>query len=363
MLKKALEFLKIVEDNGYEAYIVGGYVRDYILGIKSSDIDICTNAKPADIKNIFEDAIVQAEQYGSVTVIYKKVRFEVTTYRSEIKYVGNRKPIEIVYINDLMEDIYRRDFTINSLCMNQLGEIIDPLDGRKDIENKVVRTIGNANLKMKEDSLRILRAIRFATSLNFKIDVETKKAIMDTKKYLKNISYQRKKSELEKIFLSNNSKYGIKLILELKLLEELEISNLKNIVLTEDLLGIWAQLDVTEKYPFDKNESHLISSIKELMNKDPLDKENIYKYGLYVSTVVGNIKGLDKKQINNLYNSLPIKERNEIAVDGKMICDILNIKPSIILRNIISDLERNIILGSLNNNYESIREYLIKQYS
>ena len=135
MLKRSLEILKQIEENGFQCYIVGGFVRDYCMKKDSYDVDICTNARPKDLVNIFENAILPVEKYGSVTLFYKNIRFEITTFRKEFKY-ENRKPIDIEYTDNFIEDITRRDFTINALCMNSKGEIIDLLNGKKDIDNK-----------------------------------------------------------------------------------------------------------------------------------------------------------------------------------------------------------------------------------
>ena len=203
MYKNAREVLKI-NDNGYESYIVGGVVRDYILGMKSIDVDICTNATPKEIKNIFKGAVMPSKKYGAVTLIYKKVRYEITTYRKEIKYDDYRRPSKLEYIDDLLEDLKRRDFTINTFCMDSDGNVIDLLNAKEDLDNKIIRTVGNPKQKLKEDVLRILRAIRFATSLNFDISDDVKKAIKKNRALLKKLSYTRKKEELTKIFTSPN---------------------------------------------------------------------------------------------------------------------------------------------------------------
>ena len=183
MLEIALKLLKDITSHSYQAYIVGGFVRDYLLGIESNDIDIITNATPKQIKEIFADSCLPNEDSGSVTGSMKGIRFEITTFRREIGYVNNRKPIEIQYIDDLQEDLRRRDFVINTLCMNEEGEVLDYLGGREDLEKRIVRTIGSAYDKFSEDSLRILRAIRFATILDFNLSDEVREAIQKTKKY------------------------------------------------------------------------------------------------------------------------------------------------------------------------------------
>ena len=195
MYNKALEVLNIFNKYGYVAYIVGGYPRDMILGIKTNDIDICTNAKPKEIINIFDTDSVSDNSYGSVRVIYKNCLFDVTTFRKDIKYEDNRRPIKIKYISDLKKDLLRRDFTINTMCIDKDGNIIDMLDAKDDIDKKVIKTVGNPRYRIKEDSLRILRAIRFASVLNFDIDDKTMNYIKKYGYLLNGLSYSRKKEE------------------------------------------------------------------------------------------------------------------------------------------------------------------------
>ena len=209
MYQAALEILKKIEKYGYQAYVVGGYVRDLYLNRHSIDVDICTSATPKDLKEIFGDIMLPNIQYGSVTVVYRKIRFEITTFRKDIKYENNRIPVKIKYIDSLLEDLKRRDFTINTLCMNKAGEIIDLLGAKIDLDNKIIKMVGSARKKLKEDSLRILRAVRFATILDFNLDEDLKKYIKKYGYLLKKLSYYRKKEELEKIFVSHNAKRGV----------------------------------------------------------------------------------------------------------------------------------------------------------
>ena len=364
MLEEALKLLKKITEHSYDAYIVGGFVRDYILGIESNDIDINTNATPKQIREIFTDSCLPNEDYGSVTVIYKGIRFEITTFRKELTYINNRKPVEIEYINNLYEDLIRRDFTINTLCMDQDGNIIDMLEGKKDIEDKVIRTVGDAKSKFSEDTLRILRAVRFATILNFKLSDEVIDGIKNTKELLSNLSYYRKKEELDKIFTSPNYKNGIKLLLELGLDQELEIPNLSKVLDSNasNLIGIWSILNVTDKYPFNKNELDLIDNINKVMELDNLDPLNLYKYGLYVNSVAGEIKNIDIKTITEKYVGLPIKSRRDIDIDSKTIMELLDQKPGKYLKNIYDDLEEKIIYNELINNREEICKYIKEKY-
>ena len=363
MYKTAIKLLKKIEEKGFQAYIVGGYPRDLYLNRPSIDIDICTSATPKDLKEIFGDIMLPKVNYGSVTVILNKVRFEITTFRRDIKYIDNRKPLEIEYIDNLLDDLKRRDFTINTLCMNSEGTVIDLLNGKKDIDNKIIRMVGEPKIRLKEDALRILRAIRFAVTLNFKLDEELKKYIKEYGYLLKNLSYYRKKEELDKIFSSPNVSYGIDLIKELEIDKCLELKNINSLKITDYQVGIWAQLDVLDKYTFTNNEYETIKKINELSDKDIFDKDILYNYGLYITSIVADIRGIDKKIITSSYNSLPIKCRLDILIEPLEIAKLLNKKPGSYLKEIIGDLEYKILHNELNNNLEDLKKYIIENYS
>ena len=364
MLDEALKLLKQFSNHSYKAYIVGGFVRDYILGIESSDIDINTNATPKEIKEIFVDSCLPNEDYGSVTVIVKGIRFEITTFRKEIEYINNRKPVEIQYIDDLYEDLLRRDFTINTLCMDEDGKILDYLHGREDLENKIIRCVGDSFAKFNEDSLRILRAIRFATILDFKLDDQLISAIKKTKHLLNNLSFFRKKEELEKIFTSTNYKKGIQLLLDLELDKELGISNLDKVLITDtsNLMGIWSIIDTTKTYPFNRNEIELINKINEVMDLDNLDPVVLYNYGLYINSVAGEIKHQDIKSITESYANLPIKGRKDIDIDANTIMQVLKKAPGPYINDIYNDIEKEILYGRLKNRKSDIIKYIKTKY-
>ncbi|MDD3392361.1 MAG: hypothetical protein PHE54_02370 [Bacilli bacterium] len=361
MKNSALKIIKKIEASGYEAFIVGGFVRDYLMDIKSTDVDICTNATPKEIKSMFKNIVLPNEKYGSVTLIYNKVRFEITTYRKEINYINNRFPAKIKYINHLETDLKRRDFTINTICMNSNGEIIDLLNGKDDIKNQMIRMVGNPKYRLKEDALRILRAIRFATIFNYQLDDKLKIYIKKYGYLLKKLSYFRKKEELDKIFANKNVLSGISLLKELNLEEFLEFS-LKNVVVTSCSIGIWHQLHVNNKYPFTKNEKEIMHELDELKNKNLTDERIIYKYGLYLVTLAGEIKKIDRKQILSIYSNMYITSRKNIEISGTEISSTLGLKPTYLLKYIIDDIENVILIKKIKNNKDDIVKYLLDKY-
>lgn len=362
MINTIKELLNEIENHGFKAYVVGGFPRDYYIGKISDDVDICTSATPKDLNTIFADAILPKEEYGSVTLYYQNVRFEITTFRTENNYINNRIPSSIEYINDLEEDLKRRDFTINTICLDKNFDYIDILNGIDDINRNVIRTVSPANLSMQNDALRMLRAIRFATVLNFNLDSSLKEAIKKNKNLLLSLSYFRKKSELDKIFSSQNILKGINLIKELDLENVLELGNLDKVKENTNSIGIWALVDINDVYPFNKVEKEQISSIKELLEKDVLDKHNLYHYGLYISEIVGELKGIDKIYLTKAYNYLPIKGKNEIDITPKEICEVIDQKPGPILKKIYFDLEEKILYNKLNNKKGILKSYISKYY-
>lgn len=361
MYNRALEVLNILFDKGYLAYIVGGYPRDMVLGIKSNDIDICTNATPKEIIDIFDTENISDTSYGSVRVIYKNYHFDVTTFRKEIKYENNRKPVKVKYINDLKKDLLRRDFTINTMCIDKDGNLIDMLGAREDIDKKIIKTVGNPRYRIKEDSLRILRAIRFASVLDFEIDSKTFNYIKKYGYLLKSLSYSRKKEELNKIFASVNKEKARRMIIDSGIDKYLGINNLSEIVLCDDIIGIWSQLEVDEEYPFSKVEKEMIKNIRR-MNMEEFNEYTVYKYGLYVSSVVGSIKGISYKDINDIYHDLVITSRRDIDIKAMDIANALNSKPGKYISDIFNEIEYLIVMKKIRNNKEDIIRYIKKKY-
>jgi tRNA nucleotidyltransferase (CCA-adding enzyme) len=190
--------------NGYEAYAVGGCVRDSILGKVPEDWDITTSAKPLEVKKIFRRTIDTGIAHGTVTVMLDKEGYEVTTYRIDGEYEDNRRPKTVEFTANLVEDLKRRDFTINAMAYNDENGLVDVFDGLQDIQKGMIRCVGSASDRFDEDALRILRAVRFSAQLGFLIDEETLQAIREKAKNLRNISAERIRVELNKLLLSDH---------------------------------------------------------------------------------------------------------------------------------------------------------------
>lgn len=209
-LKKMSE---LFEAHGFEAYLVGGAVRDMILGKEAADYDLATNAKPEDVIKIFKRVILTGIKHGTVTVHFNKMEIEVTTYRTEADYSDGRHPDKIEYASSITEDLSRRDFTMNAIAVNlRDSKIFDPFDGQKDIKNKIIRTVGNPMERFHEDGLRPVRAVRFASQLQFEIEKNTLEAIPQCLDITKKISIERFHDELIKLMKSEKPSYGLQLL-------------------------------------------------------------------------------------------------------------------------------------------------------
>ena len=200
----ARDILDRLKSEGYSAYIAGGAVRDLIMGKTPHDYDIATNAHPEYIKSMFEKTIDTGIKHGTVTVIENKTAYEVTTFRRDGEYSDNRHPIEVSYVNEPRTDCMRRDFTINSMMYNPDTGLLDFFCGKRDIRQGIIRCVGNAETRFKEDALRMLRAVRFKAQLGFTLEDKTAQAIKKCAVLIKKVSRERILDELNKILLSDN---------------------------------------------------------------------------------------------------------------------------------------------------------------
>ncbi len=203
--KQVSFILKRLNDNRFESYIVGGCVRDSIMGREPKDWDITTSARPEEVKGIFDHTYDTGIQHGTVTVVLDGENFEVTTYRIEGKYEDFRHPDTVVFTRSLKEDLLRRDFTINAIAYHPESGFVDPFDGRGDIKKRIIRGVGDAAKRFQEDALRMLRAVRFTAQLDFQIEGETKQALAENAALISNISVERIKEELQKLLLSDHA--------------------------------------------------------------------------------------------------------------------------------------------------------------
>ena len=348
--KEIKKIIHKIEDNGFEAYLVGGFVRDALLLKTTNDIDLATNAKPKDLIQIFGPSKKENE-YGSYHLKVDNYTIDITTYRKEISY-ENGKLNKVEYTTNLLEDASRRDFTVNALYMNKEENIIDLYNGRIDLMNKKLKMIGNPYLRLKEDPTRILRAVRFATQYKLRMDKELYHAILKEKKNLQNISESKIRQELDKILLAN----GFDVLKKLGLLKELEIESQK-IVYVEDLSGLWAQIKTSKNYVVEKELKIRQKMIADQIKCGTIKVLHLYKYGYYQCLVVARIIHFPLKKLEKMVKELPITSRRDIALTTEEMA-ALSGKQGKELGILLEDIEEKIVTRKIKNDEESIKKYI-----
>ena len=213
------QVMSILNENGYEAYLVGGAVRSFLMGKEIQDYDITTNASADQIEKIFEKSIPTGKEFGTITVLFNSEEYEITTYRVDGNYSDGRHPDNVIFTRDLKEDLSRRDFTINAMCCDKEGELIDYFKGYEDLENKVIRAIGEPDKRFNEDALRMLRAVRFMCQLDFSIEDSTYSSIKENYKLTEKVSVERINQEFTKILLSPVPSKGVRTLIDTGLMD------------------------------------------------------------------------------------------------------------------------------------------------
>lgn len=205
-MKNAEVILRTLNTAGYEAYYVGGCVRDMLMGVKPHDIDITTNARPEEIMNVFSGfhVIPTGLKHGTVTVMSEGEPFEITTYRVDGEYSDGRRPDKVEFSSSLTDDLSRRDFTMNAIAMDTDGRVTDPFGGEEDIKKRIIRCVGEPSVRFGEDALRIMRCIRFASQLGFETEEKTARAVHEMSGRLELISRERIRTELDKLLLGEH---------------------------------------------------------------------------------------------------------------------------------------------------------------
>ena len=369
----AINVLEKFNEAGYEAYFVGGCVRDYLLNDEFSDIDITTNALPDEVKQIFKKSIDTGIQHGTVTILINGDSFEVTTFRTEDDYIDHRTPEKVEFVSDLKEDLDRRDFTINAMALDSKGELYDYHCGEKDLRNKIIKTVNNPNERFFEDALRMLRAFRFSSKLGFEIEENTLKAIKNNAELIKFVSIERIVNEFRKLLTGKGNKRSLELLLDSKLnnyipfLDEIsKIIDFSNYTFCQSLYILSNINDISfEKLKELKLSNKEIKQIKiyEKINEDfssnvPLEII-LYNYDVNDVTFIASYSNYcDKEDIEKI--KLPIKSFNDIAITSMEIISIIDKPAGPWIKEIIKKLEEDIILYNTDNTKKDILDFLMK---
>ncbi len=387
----AIPVLKRLEAAGYEAYFVGGSVRDYLLNRLIHDIDIATSATPEEVKEIFPKTVDVGIEHGTVLVLFHHQSYEITTFRTEGEYQDYRRPKEVSFIRNLNEDLQRRDFTMNAIAMDQTGTLMDPFNGQAAIKNKVIQTVGSANDRFQEDALRMMRAVRFVSQLSFTIAEETLQALANLVPLLKNIAVERKRAEFEKLLIGENCHNAIRILLDTNLfsylpglgnqntlIEKLVTLNCKGLTKKEMWSLLLFCLNKQEKAIEDflrgwrlpvkdiRDIQHILFFVEKRL-KQEWAVYDLYAAGsdIIISTekLFNVIKGITGEESIqdwlNLYDMIPIKELSEMAVTGNDLMEWFQQKGGPWLKETLLKIEYALVTGNVKNDKQKIKEWLM----
>ncbi|MCI1922928.1 MAG: CCA tRNA nucleotidyltransferase [Lentilactobacillus buchneri] len=375
--KKALPILRKIEAAGYEAYFVGGSVRDTILQRPIHDVDIATSAYPSEVKGLFKRTADTGIEHGTVMILDHGTGYEVTTFRTESGYQDYRRPDKVTFVRSLKEDLKRRDFTINALALSENGKITDLFGGLNDMSKKIIRAVGDPEERFNEDALRMMRAVRFASQLDFKIEEQTLTGIYDHSELLKKIAVERIHSEFVKMMLGVDAKNGLNLMIKSQLYQFVpdfseHLTVLQKIVAThfdlDNEVQVWALF--TSMFQF--NRDQVISFLKrwktanKIINDVILTTELIFqiksqKVGnleLYKAgkqnvknavTIISNYTDFDSAKLIKAYDQLPITTKKQLNVTGGDLIKRGILNPGPKLGETLGALEKAVVLGKINN--------------
>lgn len=370
IIDTAKNILKILNDNGYEAYIVGGYVRDYLLNIPTSDIDITTSAKVEELKELF-DIEDNGISYDSIIIKMDGYRFETTTFRRDISYTDHRHPV-VEYTSDVYEDLKRRDYTMNALLMDKDLNIIDKYNGIDDINNKIIKMIGNPDIRFEEDAIRILRGLYLSSRYDFNISSDVYNSMKNKSKLLDYISNGRKRIEIDKIIKNNKSNKALKYMIDTNIVKYLSSFEkginyfVINDIIVNDLdlfYGTCFYLNGSQdkSYEFSKSYNKLLSSVIKLIDYE-YDDVRMLGYDFDVYNLVNKIKNVLNKDymsdIKEYYDNMPIHNINDIKISRIKLIDIVKTDK---INNILEDIASKILTGKLINDEDNIIDYLEKR--
>ncbi|MBZ5202254.1 CCA tRNA nucleotidyltransferase [Planomicrobium chinense] len=373
-MKTALKVIEMLEQNGFEAYIVGGAVRDLLLGKTPHDIDVATNAAPWQVKSFFSRTIDTGIDHGTVLVMLDGEGIEVTTFRTEGTYSDKRRPDTVEFVQSLEEDLKRRDFTVNAMALDKTQAVIDPFGGRTDLEKRLIRAVGNPDERFQEDALRMLRAIRFSGQLDFQIDGETLRSIQQQAEGIRSIAVERLKNEIDKIMVQGHTarsmgylqKSGLSRKLPAGALFETDWSLYEPTGLPA---GGWAYMLYREKaefqdihaYKFSNEERKLIEQSLKAAGLAEWDDWTYYQFSAEQLEIAAMLAG-KKVDIASRKAALSIGTKSDIAANGADLMEWSGKKQGPWLKKWIEALEQNIVFGKLENDKESIKDWFLNEY-
>ncbi len=379
----AYSVIEQLENAGFEAVIVGGAVRDAILGRPAHDVDVATNAMPDEVKSVFNHTVDIGIQHGTVLVIVPAGSVEVTTYRTDGEYTDHRRPEEVQFVRSLKDDLQRRDFTMNAIAMRRDGSFVDFYGGRKDIEAGVIRAVGDAQKRFSEDALRMLRAVRFSAQLGFLIESETLRAMQDKANTISWIAKERIKAELDKLWVGKDVFNGIRKLEESSLVNHLsgtfQADDWCNFNTQDKLLG-WAYFsmlqgdhwrEVLGDYRLSNKEmafvKGVLTALKALKNGwTNMDYFSHTQQELEAACYFAELRQLDvqipQQSIQEIQTNLPIRHKQELIVKGTDLLKWSGIKGGPWVKEVLQAMLEAVVKGELQNDRQHIKNWIEHDY-
>ncbi|HCX3047755.1 TPA: CCA tRNA nucleotidyltransferase [Staphylococcus aureus] len=390
LFEQARPILEQIQDNGFEAYYVGGSVRDYVMGRNIHDIDITTSATPDEIESIFSHTIPVGKEHGTINVVFNDENYEVTTFRAEEDYVDHRRPSGVTFVRDLYEDLQRRDFTMNAIAMDTAYKLYDYFDGQQDINNRIIRTVGIAEERFQEDALRMIRCLRFQSQLSFDIAMETFEAMRTQMADIKFLSIERIVIELTKLMRGINVEESFNHLKSLKAFnympyfEQLDMNqiNVTEPIDLELLIAIVSvkfdinyslkPLKLSNRQVKDINQYiQIMNALPSIITKEQL-KMFVYDYDtnliknvmvaadvLKANDIQGHEPLIVKLQtIDETLHRLPMHNRKDMMVNGGVLMAHLNAKSGPWLKDVLRQIEIAIVTGKVSNEETEILKWV-----
>ncbi|WP_203246481.1 CCA tRNA nucleotidyltransferase [Sporosarcina beigongshangi] len=381
------EVIRLLEQAGYEAVFVGGAVRDYVLGKPATDIDIATSAKPEEVKALFPMTVDIGTAHGTVLVLIDGEPIEVTTYRTEGTYSDHRRPDEVQFVTSLREDLLRRDFTMNALAMTKDGELIDLFGGQKDMARQLIRAVGHAADRFNEDALRMFRAVRFTSVLDFAIEEETFEAIRAHAAQIQYISVERLKAEMDKLFKGVNPVKAFQFIEQTTLSNHLplfprSLGKLNKMVPFRTAVEGWACLmlagdftsgAVAKAYKLSNAEKSFLSTVHQASvrrSNSLFTIDDYYHFDLavlllaekWVHIIGHSSQALSEDEITSRKQSLPIQSVADLVVTGKDLMAWAELRGGRWTGEWIEKITMAVLHGKCENNSNNIKEWFLNEF-
>ncbi|MCP1162893.1 MULTISPECIES: CCA tRNA nucleotidyltransferase [Bacillus] len=387
--KKASSIIETLKQQGHEAYFVGGSVRDLIIDRPIGDIDIATSALPEEVMAIFPRHVPVGLEHGTVIVVENGEPYEVTTFRTESEYEDFRRPSSVQFVRSLEEDLKRRDFTMNAIAMTEEGEMVDLFAGQEAIQKREIVTVGNAADRFQEDALRMMRGIRFVSTLGFSLEMKTKQAIETYGHLLEHIAIERITVEFEKLLTGTYCVKGLQQLVETKLFSHLPYLQMSEERLLQATQYKWDSFEtdieawafflycIGEEHPSvflrqwkfsNKKIKDIVAVLLTIRTRKEKDWDTVllYKTGIHIAemaervyeAMIESYDNTSVKRVQTLFEALPIKSRQEMNVTGNDLLNWANKKPGPWVAEMIQNIEEAIVQGNVVNEKECIREWL-----